>query len=106
MANWLADVAPYLALHGADPGETGANETTASRVAAGWSAATGGGNLTIPGKTFTGGTPNGPVLYLGLWSAPTGGLFYGAGLLTGDVAFNPNGSYNLTSLVIRPVTPG
>ncbi len=101
MADWLAGVAPYLALHSADPGETGLNETTAARVAAGWTPAT-GGRLVLPNRTFTGGAPNGPVTHLGFWSAPTGGLFYGSGAFTGDLVFNPNGSYSLTDLSIGP----
>jgi hypothetical protein len=101
MADWLAGVATYLALHSADPGEAGANETTATRVAAAWSPAS-SGRLQLPGRTFTGGTPNGPVTHLGLWSAPTGGLFYGSGELDGDQAFNPNGSYNLDALSVGP----
>ncbi len=103
MANWLAGVAPYLALHSADPGPTGLHETTATRVAAGWGAASNGGRLVIPARVFTGGAPNGPITHLGLWSAPTEGLFYGSGLLVGDLSFNPNGSYNITSLTIRTV---
>ncbi len=101
MADWLAGVAPYLALHSADPGATGVNETTATRVAAGWPPAINGGALTLSPKTFTGGAPNGPITHLGLWSAPTGGLFYGSGELAGDLVFNANGSYNMTSLTIR-----
>lgn len=100
MANWLAGVAPYLALHSADPGPTGANETTAMRVAATWPAPV-SGVLVISGKTFSGGTPLGTIGYVGLWSAPTGGVFYGSGLIAGDTTFNANGIFNLTNLGIN-----
>jgi hypothetical protein len=101
MADWLAGVATYLALHSAEPGETGLNETTATRIAANWGPAT-GGRLTLPDRTFTGGAPNGPVTHLGLWSAPTGGFFYGSGELAGDQVFNANGAYNLDALSVGP----
>ncbi len=101
MANWLASVAPYLALHSAEPGETGVDETTATRVAAGWTPAS-GGRLLLPGRTFVGGAANGPVTHLGFWSALTGGLFYGSGALAGDQVFNANGAYNLDALSVGP----
>ncbi len=105
MADWLAGVATHLALHSAEPGETGLNETTATRVAAVWTPAS-GGRLLLPGRTFIGGAPNGPVTHLGFWSAPTGGLFYGSGELTGDRVFNANGAYNLEALSIGPPAQG
>ena len=99
MAGWLAEHAPYLALHSADPGPTGLNETTATRVAATWPEPA-NGRLRVLGKTFTGGAPNGPSTYLGLWSAPTGGVFYGSGLLSNDVTFNAAGAYTVTDVQI------
>jgi hypothetical protein len=96
MANWLAGVAPYLALHSADPGPAGLNETTAPRVAANWPEPVGGA-LQIPGKVFSGGEPLGPITHVGFWSAPTGGIIYASGLLSGDQQFNANGVYNLLS---------
>ncbi len=105
MADWLAGVATYLALHSAEPGPTGLNETTATRVAAGWGPAT-GGRLLLPARTFIGGIPNGPVTHLGFWSAPTGGLFYGSGQLAGDQVFNANGAYNLEALTVGPPIQG
>ncbi len=99
MANWLAGVTPYLALHSADPGPTGLYETTATRVAAAWPAAT-GGVLLIVDKRFSGGEPLGPATHVGLWSAAEGGNIYGSGLVVGDTIFNANGVYNLTSVRI------
>jgi hypothetical protein len=99
MAGWLTSVATHLALHSADPGPTGANETTAQRLAADWSAPV-AGDLAVAEKAFIRGTPNGPVRYLGLWSAPTGGTFYGAFTLVGDQTFNANGDFVVSDFVI------
>lgn len=99
-ANALAGAALYLSLHSADPGSTGINETSAARVAAGWPAASGSGDLTVSNKNFTGGAANGACTYVGLWSAATGGTFYGGFQLTGDLTFNAAGQYTLTSLLI------
>jgi len=101
LADWLADRAPYLSLHSADPGQNGANETTAARVAANWPAAANGGQLLILNKVFNGGTPLGPVTHIGLWSTATGGIFRGSGALDGDQTFNANGVYNLTDATIN-----
>jgi hypothetical protein len=90
-------LAPYVALHGADPGTTGTSPTSAARVAATWSVsgavATAAANL-----AFTGGFSNGAVTHVGYWSALTGGTFYGSQALTGDATFNSAGQYTLTSL--------
>ena len=106
MANWLAGAAPHLALHSADPGPTGLNETSAARVPALWSPASNGGRLMIIDKVFSGGAALGPVTHVGLWSAPTGGIFYGSGLLAGDQTFNANGVYNITNVVVNGTSGG
>lgn len=89
---------PYLALHSADPGTTGANPTTAARVAASWVVS--GGVLTASNIPFTGGAANGACGFVGLWSASTGGTFGGGYALTGDTTFNSAGQYTVTSLAI------
>lgn len=98
-ANALAGAALYLSLHSADPGATGTAETTAARVAAAWPGAA-NGDLTVSNKNFTGGAANGACTFVGLWSAATGGTFYGGFALTGDQTFNAAGQYTLTSLTI------
>lgn len=95
----VSAVAAYVSLHSADPGATGANETTAARQAASWTGSSGTRSLTGP-LSFTGGAASGPVLYAGLWSAATGGTFYGSVPLSGDAAFTPSGTYTLTALSI------
>ena len=101
MAQWLADHATHLALHSADPGPTGTNETTALRVPASWSAPV-TGVLTLNSRAFLGGEPLGPVTHVGFWSAADGGTFYGSAELTGDHVFNGNGVYNVSTLRIGP----
>jgi hypothetical protein len=105
MADWLAGVAPYLALHSADPGAAGDNETPAARVAATWPKAADGGRLMILDKLFAGGEPLAPVTHIGLWSDEEGGTFWGSGQLGGDQLFNANGTYNIVSVVINGVSP-
>lgn len=100
MAGWLADHATHLSLHADDPGGSGANETTAPRVPANWPAPV-SGDLLVSNKDFTNGVPNDPAQYVGLWSAATGGTFYGGFLLSGDTTFNANGDYTVTSLTIN-----
>lgn len=104
MADHLASLAPFLSLHTADPGTTGANATTHARVAAAWPAATSGGDLAISNKSFTGGASSGPVLYVGLWSAASGGTFRGGFQIpnngTNDLTSNAAGAYTLTAMAI------
>jgi hypothetical protein len=94
----FATLAPYVALHSADPGTTGLNPTTAARLAASWSAASNGAVTAAANLAFTGGASNGAVTHVGYWSAATGGTFYGSQALTGDATFNSAGQYTLTSL--------
>lgn len=89
---------PYLAIHTADPGGTGASPAASARVAHGGTAS--GGVLTISNVAFTGGASSGAATYVGLWSASTSGTFGGGYALTGDQTFNSAGSYTVTSLVI------
>lgn len=95
----LAGAATHLALHTADPGATGTNAATSARVAAGWGAAT-NGVITATSKAFTGGAANGPVTHVGLWSAITGGTFYGSQALVGDQSFNAAGEYTVNSVSV------
>lgn len=80
-------------------GPTAADQTSAQRrqvtstVAAGVITATG-----VP-YDFT-GTPGDGATHALLFSASTGGTFYGYDALTGDQAFNASGEYALTALTI------
>jgi len=80
MLTQLAGVVAYVSAHTGDPGTTGANEVSGgsyARKAIAWGAAsagqinaTGTVDISIPGSTT--------VSYVGLWSAVTGGTFYGS----------------------------
>lgn len=99
MANALRGVAVYASLHSANPGTTGTSETSAGRQSITWTTpATGGDFALTASKNFTGGASNGAVTYVGLWSASTGGTFYGGFALTGDQTFNAAGEYTLTAV--------
>lgn len=97
-ANAMAAAATHASLHTAAPDATGSNQSAAPRKSVPWAAAS-GGDLALSGPiAFTGGAASGPVTHVGLWSAASGGTFYGAFALTGDAAFNAAGEYNVTTL--------
>ncbi|MCA1984791.1 phage tail fiber protein [Nocardioides nematodiphilus] len=101
MGTYLAGLCGYASIHTANPGTTGASESTAARKAVTFSVDA-DGDLTLSATVnFTGGAASGPATYVGLWSAATGGTFRGGYALTGDQAFNAAGQYNLTSLTIN-----
>lgn len=90
-------------LHIDDPGTGGvAHKSSASMVAPTWTNPTGSGNFDLAAPiAFSGGTPNGPVKYVSLWSNTSGtGVWYGNFLLTGDLVFDANGEYTVESLTI------
>jgi len=99
MLDALAGLAVFVSLHEGDPGDNGANEISGGapayiRKGITWNPAAGGSLdssnqpvLDVPaGKT---------VLYVGFWSAESGGVFYGAALVTEEV-FGAQGTYTLT----------
>lgn len=99
--NYMADEFttrfPYLAIHTADPGATGINQSTASRQAANWSAAA-NGDVTATNIAFNDGGNGEAAAYVGYWSAATAGEFGGSRALTGDAAFNAAGEYTVDSV--------
>lgn len=99
-ANAMAAAATHISLATSNPEPSGANQATSARVAASWPGAS-TGDLTITNKAFTGGAANGPVTHVCLWSAVTGGTFYGSVALTGDTTFNSAGEYTITSLTVN-----
>ena len=88
---------PWLSLHSSGAVTSSANETTAARVAAGWSV-DGDGDATTSNKNFTGVAASGAVVRVGYWSASSGGTYGGGSLLTGDQAANAAGEYTVTSI--------
>lgn len=98
LATKYAGDALFESIHTADPGTTGANESTAPRVAV--TLTTSGAVATVPAKSFTGGAASGAAKFVGLWSASTGGTFITGSALTGDQAFNAAGAYNVGSWTV------
>lgn len=99
-ANALRTAMTHGQLHTAAAGAAGtSNVTTAARQAITWASVTGAGDFGLSSTLeFTGGAASGPVFSITLWSASTGGTFYGEFILAGDTTFNGAGQYSVTSL--------
>lgn len=78
MLTALTALVTHVSVHSAAPGSTGASEISGSvRGAVTWNTAAAGA-ATISGTASVGSIPAvSTVKYLGLWSASTGGTFYG-----------------------------
>lgn len=101
MLEGLRGVALYVSLHTADPGTTGTSEATGgspayARKAITWASPVTGGDLTqtTPNPVFD--VPAGTYTHFGLWSAASGGTFYGGGALSASETFAAQGTYTLT----------
>ena len=92
----MQGAAKYMSLHSAAPDGSGSNETAAARKLITWDTASQDMAFTDD-LAFTGGAASGDCKYAGLWSASTGGTFYGYQALTGDQAFNAAGEYTVTA---------
>lgn len=99
-AGGVAAVAAYVSLHTAAPNSSGSNESTAARKAASWQGSGATKDL-VSALAFTGGAASGPCPYAGLWSAITGGTYYGDIQITsGDTSFNAAGEFTINELTI------
>lgn len=103
LGNDLAAKMTHASLHSGAPGSTGANETSAGRVALTWTVDA-DGDLTDTGLAFTGGAASGAVGYIGFWTAASGGTFRGHLPLTGDATFNASGEYTVTTVTVPVAT--
>jgi hypothetical protein len=102
MADHLASLATHAQLHTGAPGAAGTNNVaTSARQPIAWDAAS-SGDISLTGtELFTGGAANGPCTHVSLWSALTGGTFYGSLDLTGDTTFNAAGEYTLNDITLN-----
>lgn len=95
MVGALQGVAGWASLHSADPGATGTSELAGgspayARKAVSWAAPSGGSGDTSANMTFD--VPAGStVAYWGLWSAASGGTFYGSGKMTTPETYGAQG---------------
>jgi len=101
MLDHLGTEAVFASLHTSDPGDTGTAEHSTSggspvyaRKAITWGTA-GGGALAHGGAPVFDVPAGRTVLYVGMWSLVTGGVFYGAALVTQE-DFGAQGTYTLT----------
>lgn len=100
MLDELATVAVYASLHTADPGTSGTSEVTGgspsyARQSITWNAAS-AGNLDSSNQPVFNIPSGTTVAYFGLWSASSGGTFYGGGSLSSSETFAAQGTYTLT----------
>lgn len=102
MLDQLGTVAVYASLHTADPGTNGANEATGgspayARKSITWNAAS-GTKTASNAPVFD--VPAGTYTHFGLWSASSGGTFYGGGTLSATEVFAGQGTYTLSTTTL------
>lgn len=92
----------YVSLHNADPGETGANETTTGTVARqgiSFNAAASGTGTSSTAVSFT-SMYSGTVTHIGLWDTATwavGGNFLWGGALTASKNVNSGDTFQINA---------
>lgn len=103
MLDQLGTVAVYASLHTADPGGTGTSEATGgtpayARKSITWNASSGGSKTASNAPVFD--VPAGTYSHFGLWSAVSGGTFYGGGTLSASETFAAQGTYTLSTTTL------
>jgi hypothetical protein len=97
----MATAYGFVSLHSGDPGVSGTSNVIAGGRFPIDIESTDGDLASTAAVAATGLTPLAEVAYLGLWSASTGGTFYGsAERISGDAAVNSAGEYTISSLTI------
>ena len=90
---------PYISLHTADPGETGASECTGGsyiRKAGSFGAASGGAISSDAALTFP-SMPACTVTHVGVWDAESSGNFLWGGALTASKVVNSGDTFEIAS---------
>jgi len=92
----VSQVTPYVSLHTADPGLTGASEVgggSYARQSVAFSAASGGSTSNTAAVRFE-DMPGVTVTHVGIWDAVSGGNFlYGDALTNGAQVVNTGGAF-------------
>lgn len=94
---------PYVSLHTADPGDTGASEVSggspayARKVGVLAAASSGSRALTVASQHDVPASTT--VAYVGLWSAATAGTFYGSFAVTAET-FSGQGNYQVDASTV------
>lgn len=96
----IRTAATHASTHTATPNGSGSNEGTATRKAITWGSATAGDFSLGANIVFDDGGDSEAVAAIGLWSASSGGTFYGYFAPTGDSAFNAAGEYTVTAITV------
>lgn len=104
MLDELAGVAVWASLHTASPGTTGVNEVSGGSPAYGrkaitWNAAA-SANLDNNANPVFDVPAATTVTHFGVWSASTGGTFYGGDALSDPETFAGQGTYTLSDVDI------
>lgn len=85
LSGGTTNVLAYVQLNTADPGTTGASESTATRQACSWNAAATRAKTNSTALTFTGQAAGTPCTHFSTWSASTSGTFGISGALGSSV---------------------
>jgi hypothetical protein len=99
-AQAIATGAAWVSVHTGDPGTTGANEdTTVPRKQTTWGSPSGGDIVGSQVAADISGSGGGPYTHFGLWSAVTGGTFWGGGTLSPAETFAGAGQLRVTPTI-------
>lgn len=94
----VAAGATWISTHTADPGTTGANEAPGiPRKQTTWGAASGGD--IVGSQVSLDAVAGGPYGWFGIWSAVSGGVFWGGGTLTPAETFAGTGLLRITPTI-------
>lgn len=85
LSGGTTNVLAFVQMHTADPGTTGASESTATRQACSWNAAASRAKTNSSALTFTGQAAGTPCTHFGTFSASTAGTFGISGALASSV---------------------
>lgn len=100
LADAFAAGATWISVHTGDPGTTGANEVVGgpyARKQTVWGAASGGDR--IGSQVLVDVGAGGPYTHFGVWSAVSGGTFYGGNTLTPAETFAGTGQLRITPTI-------
>jgi hypothetical protein len=98
--NHLRTLITHVSIHSADPGAAGTANQVGTRQAVTWNNAT-TGNLDNVGTIQFSVTAGTTVHSVGLWSAASGGTFYGARVLPSPEVFGNNGTFTINDLDVN-----
>lgn len=100
LASAIAAGATWISLHTADPSTTGANEAAGvPRKQTTWGSPSGGDIVGSQVSFDIPGGGGGPYTHFGIWTAVSGGTFYGGGTLSPAETFAGAGQLRVTPTI-------